>query len=278
MIWQHISALFLLSLIVSGTALAQDDPRAKWDAQCAAGDAAKCLSAAASWESNTASYTTPVDLAKALQANEAACRLEEGQGCFGAGIMYFEGKGTDVDEQKARDRFFVSCQKDVPGACRYIGTMMMHGVGGDVNEARGVQSLAKACDTDSDFLACYDLGFVYRDARGAAKDEARALSAFKKACQGGPTKIHGVAAFVSGVEDNIPEACNVAGRMLYELTEYSQAYTQFELGCNSGDGTSCHNAAHLLVTTGTDNEENRELSARFYQLACQNGYQSDCTR
>src|SRR4051812_20570522 len=68
------------------------------------------------------------------------------------------------------------------GLCLFFTLLSGAAVGGP--QLKSVSQLQKDCE-GGEARACYDLGVLYTDGRGVAKDRRRAAELFKQVCSGG---------------------------------------------------------------------------------------------
>jgi len=68
--------------------------------------------------------------------------------------------------------------------CRNLGVMYDNGRGVAKDEKRAVGLFQMACD-GGEMRGCTYLGNIYYDREGVAKDEKRAVDLYQKACNGG---------------------------------------------------------------------------------------------
>jgi TPR repeat protein len=70
-------------------------------------------------------------------------------------------------------------------ACREYGKMLYHSVGGDAKCPEARLLFQRACLSDRDAEACFNLGVMWQTGEGGPEDLNQALSYFKNACDRG---------------------------------------------------------------------------------------------
>lgn len=194
-----------------------------------------------------------------LQAQqEAAHRLQEQRRLENirlAGERYTQGRA--LYEQKRYGEalllFEKSCDGGNAGSCRNLGYMYDEGLGVARDYSRARDLYAKSCD-DGDMAGCNNLGVLYDNSRGVVQDYDRAVQLYQKACAGGSML-----------------ACKNQGFM-YEAgrgvqRNYLRARQLYQQACDGSEMVGCTSLAYLYdesIGVTRDYERARQL----YQKAC----------
>jgi hypothetical protein len=136
-----------------------------------------------------------------------------------------------------------------------------------VGTPRGPCATAQACDVlcqRGHSPSCTGAGVFYLEGRGVPKNDTRALTLFKRAC-----------------DDSDPPACRHLGDMYrngqWVPKDPAQAARQYQRSCDLGDGTGCRLLAAMMEAgegVPKDVKKARQLKAR----ACKAGDQEACAR
>ena len=121
------------------------------------------------------------DPAAAFALHKAACERGESEACRRVGEAYEAGNGTPKDLEAAAAAYGQGCGNGFLSACTALGVNRLgSGKGPDASGP-----LEKAC-SGGEGHACFLLGSALRKGTaGVAKDEASAISAFKRGCEFG---------------------------------------------------------------------------------------------
>lgn len=118
-----------------------------------------------------------------------------------------------------------------------------------------------------------NVGRAYRDGIGVEKNEPRAASIFREACDRklNPDDIHAA--------ENGSRACSLLGGLYLAGDGVEQDLTQgrelSELGCERGDAFGCFNAA-TVYSSGSGVAADAEKAASFFDRSCQGGDGEGC--
>ena len=125
-----------------------------------------------------------------------------------------------------------------------------------------VRQFEFACSTGN-ATACYELGVMYRNGAGVARNDARAASLFQTACQSGKA----AGCYDLGV-------LYLAGEGV--ARDDVRAAKLFQTACDGGDGGGCNNIGALYARgQGVARDELRAV--KLYERACAAGYALGCT-
>ena len=86
------------------------------------------------------------DFTKALQYNNKACDLGNGDSCAFAGIQYYYGEGTKKDLNRVIKLWTKSCELESAAGCVGLGAMYHNGIGIKQNLSKAKALFGKACD------------------------------------------------------------------------------------------------------------------------------------
>jgi TPR repeat protein len=184
---------------------------------------------------------------KAGEQLEKACEAKQMKACFDVAKMQWRGDvtgwidwkkawqafqdGVNIDKDKALAMHQKACDGGAAAACYDVGIMYSNGWGVAKDEARGTRSYQKACE-GGDPAGCYGFGQSLRQGKGVAKDEARALLAYKKSCDG---------AYAPGCYKHAfmyEEGLGVA-------KDLAKAAPFYQKSCERGDSGACAKLAQL---------------------------------
>lgn len=186
-----------------------------------------------------------------------ACNGGERMACNNLGAFYEKGWGVERSGEKALGLFVKACEKGVGFGCGNAGRFYHFGKAGvkkDFIKARSYYT--KACGLDV-AEACYLVGGMYENGEGGAKDEAKALDMYKKACE----------------LDN-GNGCVGAGVLLIDKQQYAKARKLYEKGCGLDNGTACLNLGGLYYNgqgARQDFAKAKELAGKACDLGAQKG-------
>lgn len=164
----------------------------------------------------------------ALNFFEKACKLNEGEACLNAGIIYHEGLNTEADSSKAAVFYEQACNMNYASGCTHLG--IIYGSGSTANYTKAFDFYRKGCE-NGDNEGCYFTGIAYRDGFGINQNTDSAYEYIQKAC-----------------DMNLGKACSEIGLHLdLDVTRDSADHNTsslkyYEKACSLGDGTGCTNA------------------------------------
>src|SRR5262249_735979 len=134
--------------------------------------------------------------------------------------------------------------------------------------------------------ACVNLGRLYRDGRGVAKDPARAVELFEQVCarsagaagRPGDADDSDAAANEDDDHENSAETASViagAGSLLGAqvatgggvAADWDRAIELSKVGCDGGDNFGCFNLG-VLYANGNGVERDETAGLAYYQRAC----------
>jgi TPR repeat protein len=222
---------------------------------------------------------TEKNAAKALAAFRSGCTAGHGEACMSLGRVLDASKDT-AGANKAYDR---ACTDfDNADACQKIGERL----GMAKQELprafklaeRGCQLDPKYCGTLAEF---YRLGFGI-----AAKDQVKATTNYRKACDNGglgwcenyALRAHagtgmakdldsGIAAAEKACFGNYRSGCGVAARLNIDKKDYPKAVKAARRGCDDNDGDSCFRLGRL-INDGKDGDKAPDKVHAAFEKAC----------
>jgi TPR repeat protein len=118
--------------------------------------------------------------------------------------------------------------------------------------------LGRLCD-GGEADACAELGFAYRQGKGAQRDEG-----------------HGRALYLASCERGSARGCAYAAAVLTREKDYKSAHAAAQKGCKAGLPVACHNLAYLLQH-GLGAPEDDTLALELYEGACARDVVESCT-
>jgi hypothetical protein len=165
------------------------------------------------------------DPAKAAELYRRACDDNHPRGCFNLGNSYAEGIGVKKDLAQANQLYQQSCDEGVPVGCYFVERPNLPttpsltqpataAASAPISNLTKLANVAEAGTTAQEAFAkgfdlfragkytealpflrsscergnatgCYDLGVIYEKGNGVGKDNAQAVSFYKKACDAG---------------------------------------------------------------------------------------------
>jgi serine/threonine protein kinase/TPR repeat protein len=147
-------------------------------------------------------------------------------------------------------------------ACRDLGRMYHEGLGLARNDARAAMLFEKACDAGY-AAGCDSLGISYQNGQGVGRDMARAASLYARACDAGVAK-----------------GCNNLG-VLYATgngvaRDDARAAALYAKACDEGEAMSCSNLGNIYAS-GRGVERNDARAVQLYAKACEDGDGAGCS-
>lgn len=205
------------------------------------------------------------------------CELGDALGCYNAGLMSDEGRGTPRDISRAAARYEEACEMGSATACTNLGFLYENGRGVKKDPARAVALYQRGCDGTScqrsNQNGCVNVGRAYRDGIGVEKNAARAAAVFQEACNQKPDPED------VNPEENRSRACSLLGALYLAgdgvVTDLAKGRELSELGCERGDSFGCFNAA-AVYRQGSGVERDAAKAAVFLDRACQAGDGEGC--
>ncbi|MGA2673180.1 MAG: serine/threonine-protein kinase [Terracidiphilus sp.] len=147
-------------------------------------------------------------------------------------------------------------------ACRNLGKMYHDGLGVAKDDARAAALFEKACDAGY-APACDSLGISYQNGQGVSRDISRAATLYAKACDAGVAK-----------------GCNNLG-VLYATgngvaKDDSRAAALYSKACDAGEAMSCSNLGNIYAS-GRGVQKNDARAVQLYGKACADGDGAGCS-
>jgi uncharacterized protein len=144
---------------------------------CRLGDAAACSVVGVIFEGGRG---VTKDIKGAARFYAAACRSGNARGCVNLGKFYARGQTGTTDLAGARTLFEFGCAQGNAAGCFHLGQVRFQL--GDQSGAR--RALNESCRAGS-AKACHLSATMHALGQGGEKDEARAASLYRRACQRG---------------------------------------------------------------------------------------------
>jgi uncharacterized protein len=127
----------------------------------------------------------PPDLERAVYFYRKGCNAGFGLGCTLLAQAYSKGLGVPKDETRAVEILQLACRSNNMAACSDLSSFYFLGAGGlERSDERGVELLTRACESGHS-SSCFILGLRYQKGVSVPKDEGRAMTYLKKACDAG---------------------------------------------------------------------------------------------
>jgi TPR repeat protein/serine/threonine protein kinase len=154
------------------------------------------------------------------------------------------------------------CLKSELVSCFNLGQMYANGRGVAKDEARAVETYNIACEKGH-LQSCASLGFLLRTTRAVPKDDARAVSVFRRACDGGNQT-----------------GCNGLG-LSYDTgsggldRDEGRAATLFKQACDAGEAPGCTNLGSQYMR-GRGVERDDAHAVRLFKQGCDGEHAVGC--
>lgn len=124
------------------------------------------------------------DDAKALELYEKAAELKQPYALFNLAILYMNGLGGVAHDQfKAHELFMEAAIREVPPAMYEVALMLERGLGCLQNYSEAAFWYEEGAKRGH-LQSFNNLGVLYKEGHGVAKDEARSFICFKRAADG----------------------------------------------------------------------------------------------
>ena len=121
-------------------------------------------------------YNKESDNKTAEQLYIKSCELKDSYGCFGAANLL----ASKEDYQGAGKFYLSGCELNDPRCCFNLGVLNLQN---KISPSKnGLELVTKSCELNF-APACNLLGLIYKFGEGAQKDESKAQSYLKKACE-----------------------------------------------------------------------------------------------
>ena len=199
--------------------------------------------------------TVTRDDPKALQYFQQACKLDDLEGCFNIGdLAYRTG-----DNAGARSAFTRACELGSGMGCARGADLIERGIGGKADPRtalpmfqRAAEIFGPACPEDA--TACFVLGFLSEGGKGVPKNPAKAIEAYRQACNVG----HG---------DSCMYLATALDNGLAGTKDPDGANAAFDKACTRYDnGEACQKIAERLGMAKQDLPRAFELATRGCRL------------
>lgn len=201
-----------------------------------------------------------------LSLARSRCDRRMGADCEQVGHAIDAGQRGPVDptvQRTCADWFYHrSCDLGFPTGCDALAVHAAAGVSGPAIDARFMTLVASYCERSGKEAWCLDLGTSYELGRHVARDEARAVSIYEKAC-----------ARMSA------EECVSQARRQQPLGEkilFNAGRGRLEAACSRSDAAACARLG-ALHEEGRDVPKDLAAAANLYRKACNGGFNSACT-
>jgi len=162
---------------------------------------------------------------------------------------------------QAAELFRRACDGGERKGCHDLGLMYFNGEGvaKDLNRAAGLYK--RACDAGG-VGGCLDLGLMYLRGEGVAKDPNRAADFYKRACDAGGAP-----------------GCTDLGRMYRDgegvAKNLDRAADLFKRACDGGGAVGCEDLGSMYLH-GDGVPKDRNLAANLFKKACDGGLNRGC--
>ena len=202
----------------------------------------------------TAAVAAPAPSAPCTDA--ATCARDCRAGTDAACVRYADLTPETADLGEVVPVFAEGCHRSAPTACLFGGLLALRSDAPDAAEA-AAEFLERGCTLGA-VKACGVLGNLAVDGRGVAKDPARALELWRRACDGGDGA-----------------SCQSLGRRLEDDGEMAKALALYELGCERGEPRSCRTIGSRYAD-GDGVAADRDRALADLARACKGGDRLAC--
>jgi hypothetical protein len=120
-------------------------------------------------------------------------------------------------------------------SCTDLGLMFDQGRGVAKDYSHAISLYSKACDA-SYGTGCNNLGVMYEDGRGLAKDDSQALALFSKGCSGGDADSCGNLGAMYSAGAGVPKDLSRAGTLLAKACDGGRSFYCYSLGLMYANG------------------------------------------
>ncbi|MDP1602349.1 MAG: endopeptidase IV [Legionella sp.] len=180
--------------------------------------------------------TVDNDYLNAEKNYNLAANAGDAIGRYNLGLLYENGKGIPVDNQKAQALYLEAANQGYPNAMTQLAELYFKGVKGERNEEEALNWYKKAASL-GESGAMYQLGLLSETGVATPLDLAAALKYYQQAADLGNEKAKMALArmyqYGLGVEKDPQHAADI----YKELSATSNAYAQFQLAVMYLDGT-----------------------------------------
>jgi hypothetical protein len=178
--------------------------------------------------------------------------------------LYKEGDSalSRGDYAKALDQFNKACDAGSAISCVNLGYMYENGQGVAKDDSRAAALYSEGCDAGN-ALGCVNLGILYKSGKGVAKDDSHAAALFTKGCDAGNAR-----------------GCTNLGYM-YENGQSvgkddSRAATLYSEGCDAGNALGCVNLGYMYEKgKGVTKDDSHAVA--LYSEGCDAGNARGCS-
>ena len=217
-----------------------------------AGDAAACEFIGTAYRKGEVVPTDPtlaeVFLSRACMANRAKACLEQA-------VLY----GLTKRPAKAHPLVERACMGGILDACTVVAENFELGRGVPVNLPHAAMLFRDVC-ARGEGVACFQLGNMIWEGRGAERDSGQANEFFIRAC-----------------DANVGAGCNNAGRYyaqrkVFPEHDRKRAFSFYERACLMDDAVGCANLASFYEVHHND----RGTALGYYDKSCKLGREESC--
>lgn len=195
---------------------------------------------------------------------QSLCSGTERTTCEAVADLYVDGLGTIVPKnpEQARKLYEEVCDSGTGRGCNSLGYVLLQGLGGSKDNTKALSIMRAACDHD-DFDSCVNLGFLHTDGvAGVAKDMAKGNDYFEKGCKMGHAKSCNALShsYVSG--DGVKKDVARAASLAHEACEGAYA-----AGCGTYG---------IMMAEGIAGPKDAGAAQPFLNVACRADIKEAC--
>ena len=188
------------------------------------------------------------------------CANGNQESCYWIGAAFEHGHGgSEIDIDKARQRYEQACAADVGPACNDLGALYGLGKGVARDDVEAARLYEKSCDL-RDAVACQNLAAFYVEGTGVLQDPDKARSLYELGCELGE-----------------PASCRDLGHLYVgsDPPDYQRARVIWQQGCDEGFGQSCADLGFIYIQgLGVPKDEPKGVA--LMSKGCDLGYDHVC--
>lgn len=172
--------------------------------------------------------------------------------CFNLGTIYCGDVFNNCemhDMDKAIENFEIASKNGIAEADAFLGDYYRIGKGVEIDYEKSFEHYMRAAENDIGF-AMYRVSIAYSSGLGTVKDSKESKLWLDKAA-----------------DKKVPEACDLKGRILADLNDYSQAVTFLKIAADSGNPDSITALADIYFDGGNGIEQDMQEAVHLYKRA-----------
>ncbi|MBK6808750.1 MAG: sel1 repeat family protein [Sandaracinaceae bacterium] len=201
------------------------------------------------------------DAAAMQRFEQRACELGSKSGCLNAGLHLRDAAGSESSAALGGTMWARGCELGDARCCAY-GELLRAGTGVAQDQARAVSFFRRGCDGGA-AVGCVNLGSALRLGRGVEMDLPASAASYHRACE-----LHDAVGCLNEQENQL------LGRGVPIATE--PALTQLRAACSEGNAGVCGFIGVTLHEGTAELPMDRAAAFGFMQSACEGGNSDGC--